>query len=293
MVMVFNEINNEDDLLRLIINPKKSESHYLEFKSILKDKPSDLTKEVTAFANASGGVIIYGIIEDENHLAKESKWLELGDTQHKIEDQILSWVQPKFTNYQIKTIQNSNDFNKGIFLIDIKKGSQTPYMNSEKIHYIRREKKSEPMNAQEIREALFRSGLFDALLLELKDNKQLVDDFIKNYGKLTDVYKEVKTTTDYYKAIQLALYPFKTEAWRALTYSGLLSTIQEISELLINLYQAIYKVNNIIDVSKFGYRRIITQQEQPSYYILTVINQIIVIEIKNKIESILKYFLEK
>jgi hypothetical protein len=295
MKMSFDEIQSIDDIYRFFINSKRSESHYLEYKKEIKNKPADLTKEVVAFANASGGMIIFGIEEERNHLPKKEHYMELMNKQHIIEDHILTHIQPRFskTIYRIKSIPNPDNELEGILLVQVEKGDDGPYMNSEKIHYIRREKKSEPMTSQEIRDAIFRSGLFDALILELRDNSQLIEDFLKKIHEIKDKYPETFSDDEHSKNIQAIIFPFKTEAWKAITYSGLLSIIQQNSAQLIELYQSIYQVNQIIDVLKFGHRRIITQEKQSSYYILTVIESTIRQEIKGKLENILKSFTEK
>lgn len=294
--MSFDEIQTIDDIYRFFIESKRSESYYLEYKKEIKNQPADLTKEVVAFANASGGMIIFGIEEERNHLPKKEHYMELMSKQHIIEDHILTHIQPRFSKaiYRIKSIPNPDNELEGILLVQVEKGDDGPYMNSEKIHYIRREKKSEPMTSQEIREAIFRSGLFDALILELRDNSQLIVNFLKKIHEIKDKYPEALSDDNHFKDIQAIIFPFKTEAWKAITYSGLLSIVQQNSAQLIELYQSIYQVNQIIDALKFGHRRIITQQEkQSSYYILTVIENIIRQEIKGKMENILKSFTEK
>jgi predicted HTH transcriptional regulator len=60
---------NENELQR-IVDEKTQESSYLEFKrgdalDTQDNKKSELVKDVTAFANANGGRIIYGIGEEK------------------------------------------------------------------------------------------------------------------------------------------------------------------------------------------------------------------------------------
>ncbi|MCE7743841.1 MAG: hypothetical protein GPJ52_01775 [Candidatus Heimdallarchaeota archaeon] len=139
--------------------------------------------------------------------------------------------------------------------------------------------------------AMFRSGLFDALILELRDNSQFIEDFLIKSHEIKDKYDERPPIDVHYLYTQAIIFPFKTEAWKAITYSGLLSIVQQNSAQLIELYQSIYQVNQIIEALKFGHRSIVTQQKkQSSYNIVVVIESMIKQEIKGKIENILKSF---
>lgn len=291
--MSFDEIQTMNDIQRLFILPKKSESHYLEYKKIIKGG-IQVTTEVAAFANASGGLVVFGIdVDTKTKLPIRTNPLTIKDNETDL-DNYIDAIQPRIFDYRIKVIPDTEDETLGVFFIEVKKGKLGPYMASDKRYYIRREKKSEPMNNQEVREAIFRSGLFDALILELKDNNQLIEDFLIKIHEIKDKYEEKAPINDRYKDIQAIIFPFKTEAWKAITYSGLLSVVQQNSTQLIELYQSIYQVNQIIEALKFGHRRIVTQQKkQSSYYILVVIESTIRQEIKGKIENILKSFTER
>ena len=291
--MLFDKIQSEEDLIELIIKPKRSESHYLEYKRELEKKPKSLTKAVTAFANASGGLLFFGIEEDENHLATKIHWLQIGNNQHTIENLILDYIQPKFPHYRIKPIHNSQDPGLGVFLVAIERGLNGPYMNSEKIHYIRRDKKSEPMNAQEIREAMFRVGLRNALIEELNWNlehaKQIENQRQKLQEATPDTNPPLKSNGMH---IYPAIIPFRTEAWKAVAYSGFYSLFQEKFALLIKLYNLIFEINYLIDYLKYGISRVQTQ-EHPYHENLMFLTQGKCFTIKTTVETILKRFKEE
>ena len=69
----------EDDINR-IVSEKWEESLNLEFKSSEElsntdPKKKEISKDVSAFANSAGGIIIYGI-QEENHVAEAVSFVD-------------------------------------------------------------------------------------------------------------------------------------------------------------------------------------------------------------------------
>ena len=64
----------KEDLQRLI-DEGVEENWQLDYKSSLalnKERKTEIAKDVSAFANSGGGIIVYGICEDEqNHLPEK------------------------------------------------------------------------------------------------------------------------------------------------------------------------------------------------------------------------------
>ena len=63
---------NINDLQALITNEVQESIHldYKDSRALNKSKRHEIAKDVSAFANSDGGVIIYGITEDQ-HLPKQ------------------------------------------------------------------------------------------------------------------------------------------------------------------------------------------------------------------------------
>lgn len=259
--MKYEEIKKIEDVQRLFIDTRRTESHYLEYKEKI-GRAKDVTKQVVAFANASGGLIIFGIKESDDHFPEGFNFMKLKDNQHTLENYILDTIQPKFLDYKIKGIEG-DDSSRGFFLVKVEKGLNSPYMNSEKIHYIRRDKKSEPMNAQEVREAMFRKGLRDALIEEIKYNKESSLKITKQDHPLHEVAKDkFKAKPDPKELdVRAAIIPFRTEAWKVVGYSGLFSIIQEKYSVFIELYNLIYEFNYLAELFKHDITRVQTQQK--------------------------------
>ncbi|MBY8993495.1 MAG: ATP-binding protein [Candidatus Heimdallarchaeota archaeon] len=287
-------IETYEDLCWLIDN-QVHESIELEFKRELhKEKnkgKNTLRKAVSALANTNGGQLIIGM-DEKDDIAFEICGISIPDYRHTLDNWIQLEIYSPIAKYEIDSIINKKNAQEKIYIIRVEKSRRAPHMFNYK-YYKRVETESKPMNNQEVREAMFRTGLRDALILEMKDNIKLIDDFSSNIRDIKHVYKEAPTENDHYKDVQAIIFPFKTEAWKAITYSGLLSIVQQYNEQLIELYNSIYQVNHIIDALKLGHRRICTQYSGGGFYILDVIQSIISIEIRDKLKKILKSFIEK
>jgi len=160
----------EEDIRRLIDNQRK-EATDLEYKrcdALVKNgkKPrekiiEDLSKDVSSFANAGGGTIIYGVIE-EGHLPKKidkgfnpakikREWI--GD----IEDIIDSNVEPKIDGLKIKQVElNRNNPGKVIYIIYILQSLQGAIQAKDYRYYQRRNFKAEPMEEYQVRDVMNR-----------------------------------------------------------------------------------------------------------------------------------------
>ena len=160
----------EEDIQRLIDNQRK-EATDLEYKrcdALVKNgkKPrekiiEDLSKDVSSFANAGGGTIIYGVIE-EGHLPKKidkgfnpakikREWI--GD----IEDIIDSNVEPKIDGLKIKQVElNRNNPGKVIYIIYILQSLQGAIQAKDYRYYQRRNFKAEPMEEYQVRDVMNR-----------------------------------------------------------------------------------------------------------------------------------------
>ena len=85
---MYNELRNDDDL-QLIIESETQESLHLDFKNSAAltrtdRSKTDISKDISSFANSDGGTIVYGLIEadhkasslDEGTAEIDKEWLE-------------------------------------------------------------------------------------------------------------------------------------------------------------------------------------------------------------------------
>jgi len=157
----------EEDIKRLIDN-QIQESSNLEYKRCdaliehgkqTRQKIIDeISKDVSSFANAEGGTIIYGVIEDKN-LPKDidggfdptivrREWLE---------DVIDSNVKPKIEGLRIKQIvSQSKSPGKVIYVIYVPQSLQGAIQANDQRYYQRRNFKAEPMEDYQVRDVMNR-----------------------------------------------------------------------------------------------------------------------------------------
>jgi hypothetical protein len=156
MSNIFNADSlQEQDILALIDNGAE-ESINLDFKAAgslenTESKKNELAKDISAFANSDGGVIIYGITEKE-HKAQSLSFIN-GNTTTKewIEQIINSRIQQKIQGIIIHPIRFGNDINQTIYVVKIPQSSNAPHYTSDRKFYRRYNFQSVPMEEYEIR----------------------------------------------------------------------------------------------------------------------------------------------
>jgi len=198
---------SQQDILDLV-NNSTEESIHLDFKSAgsldkTEIKKSEISKDVSAFANSDGGVIIYGILEDK-HLAKEISFIN-GNiyTKEWLEQIINSNIQQKLPDVKIFPIRFDGDISRSVYVVDIPSSTNGPHISKDKRYYRRYNFESVIMEEYEIRNFYLRKQLSDVVLhgvfvFALEDQnwaknqkyKFMVDVKVKNLSKTySDSYK--------------------------------------------------------------------------------------------------------
>jgi predicted HTH transcriptional regulator len=144
-----------EDILELIKNDVE-ESIYLDFKEAGALGKSDgirkeIAKDISAFANSDGGIIVYGI-KEINHKASELSFID-GDEFSKewIEQVINSSIQRHIPDLYIYPIRFDNSVNKTVYVIKIPKSVEAPHISKDKRFYKRFNFESAAMEEYEIR----------------------------------------------------------------------------------------------------------------------------------------------
>lgn len=134
----------EEDLQEIINNPEYREDDSVDYKEtfsifdISKDRTKDrqsaifeFRSDVCSFANAKGGCLVYGVMEDGNGVPKEIKGILIeGNNTDKFELSIKDWlspIEPRIPSYTVKFIQLKNE--KYIVIILVKHDSFAPYIH--------------------------------------------------------------------------------------------------------------------------------------------------------------------
>lgn len=143
------------DIENLIKNEVEENIH-LDYKAagaLSKDdgKKREITKDVSAFANSDGGIIVYGVSEKENKPIEISpidgktfskEWLE----------NVIQSIQPRIEDIKIYPIRVEKDINKSIYVVKIPRSENAPHMALDHRYYRRYNFKSVQMEDFEIRD---------------------------------------------------------------------------------------------------------------------------------------------
>ena len=154
----------EVDLLELI-STQAEESVYLDFKSAgaldkKDDKRAEIAKDVSAFANSDGGIIVYGMNE-ENHVAHSLSYID-GNvyTKEWIERVINNGIQRRIEGVNIYPIRVDGDVRKSVYVVSIPRSANAPHMCSKRhIYYKRYNFESVPMEEYEVRDLFNRAAI--------------------------------------------------------------------------------------------------------------------------------------
>ena len=142
--------------LKNLIQDQIEESINLDYKSAKSLDKSDtkkheISKDISAFANSDGGIIIYGM-QEENHKPKSIDFVD-GELFNKewLENVIDSNIQQKIQEIRIYPIRIDSDIKKTVYVVKIPASSEAPHISADKRFYRRFNFKSVPMEEYEVR----------------------------------------------------------------------------------------------------------------------------------------------
>ncbi len=146
--------NLDAEDLKKLVNNNVKESGNLEYKSIEFLGNSKLAKEVSAFLNTDGGVIIFGIEEDDDGSPRDLDLLEKNLDTERISQLISDNIDPYENNIRIFEIETYDD--KSAAVIEVPQSENPPHMSthSKNTYYIRLKNRSVPAPHGQV-EALF------------------------------------------------------------------------------------------------------------------------------------------
>ncbi|MDP2900081.1 MAG: ATP-binding protein [Candidatus Bathyarchaeota archaeon] len=144
-----------------LIKEKTPEDTYLDYKgkdSLINNKRNimEITKDVSSFANAGGGKIIYGVKQKG----------KIPDSYEEIENiqylkewmyQIINNIKPRIEDVEVIPIQTGNDPNCGLLMVIIPR-SYTVHQAVDNKYHKRSGDQSLPMEDYEVREGMFRGN---------------------------------------------------------------------------------------------------------------------------------------
>lgn len=176
------------DTLQYLIDNEVEENVHLDYKAgkaLKKDDKgkNEITKDISAFANSDGGIIIYGLAE-ENHKPSVFSPLDGNDFSKERLDQIIANIQPSIKGVTIFPIRLGGDVSQSVYVVKIPRSSNAPHMATDHRYYKRNNFQSVAMEDYEVRDLFTRA---DYPELEIDhcfcscDNEEKVLDEDDNY----------------------------------------------------------------------------------------------------------------
>ncbi len=194
---------NIDDITALIDN-EAEESVHLDFKAagaLSKDdkKKTEIAKDVSAFANSDGGIIVYGI-EERDHKAYALSYID-GNTYTKewLEQVIQDNIQRRIEGLEIFPIRENGDITKSIYIVKIPRSSNTPHMSADKCYYKRNNFRSVKMEEYEVRDLFYREATPNLTIngynfYQIERNNRYI-----TFGFIAQAYNDSNTIATLYK----------------------------------------------------------------------------------------------
>jgi len=174
-----------------MIRDQVQENIHLDYKAsraIAGASRGEIAKDVSAFANSDGGVLIYGV-EEEDHLPVrvDDGVSDEECSREWIENTITSRITPKVDEVRITPLPVSPG--RSLYVISIAKGFRGPHRSADKKYYKRHNFKSEPMEDYEINDVRNRRKRLSPLVtFEVGEYRRFVAAF--DVGNVSDVVAE-------------------------------------------------------------------------------------------------------
>lgn len=195
-----------------LIHAQAEESVYLEFKAgealdVTDAKKKEISKDVSAFANSDGGVVIYGLTE-EDHKAAGYAYVD-GNVFSKewLEQIINSKIKRRIPDLSIDVIRVGNKINQSVYVVKIPRSSEGPHMASDGRYYKRYNFESTRMEEYEVRDLFHRHADTKIKLLPLEFSGEVSQKNTKGKVKsyrlqvVIDVQNESQNIENTYKTI--------------------------------------------------------------------------------------------
>lgn len=144
------------DFIQSLIDNGIEESINIDFKagdalSKQDAKKKEISKDVSAFANSNGGIIIYGLSE-KKHKADSFAFVDGNEyTKEWLEQIISSTIQRNIDGLKIFPIRNAGKINESIYVVQIPESYNAPHMCKDQRFYKRYNFESVPMEEYEVR----------------------------------------------------------------------------------------------------------------------------------------------
>lgn len=210
----FEKTEYTENDLRYLIETQAEESTYLDFKAAgalekTNEKRAEIAKDVSAFANSDGGIIIYGINE-ENHVASNFSFIDGNEyTKEWIERVINDGIQRRITGIHIFPIRVNGDIKQTVYVVKIPRSANSPHMCVKRhVYYRRYNFESVPMEEYEVRDSFHRNTTPDLRIQDCHFYKTGEEDNYSHYDLFVSIINNGQCACGEYK-INIYLNDFK------------------------------------------------------------------------------------
>lgn len=147
--------------IKYLIENEVEENIHLDYKSsgaLAKDdkKRSEITKDVSSFANSDGGIIVYGLSEKE-HKPDSISYVDGSIFTKEWLENVINMIQPRIDGVQIVPVRNGSNIKESIYVVKIPRSQSAPHMAKDKRYYKRFNFSSEPMEDYEVKDIFCRA----------------------------------------------------------------------------------------------------------------------------------------
>lgn len=152
------------DRVQRMIEDGIEENLHLDYKAAgslakVPQKRDEIVKDVTAFANSDGGVIIYGVQEfsgqERSHLPEKITPINRADFSKEWLEQVISNAAPRIKGVHIHPITVPGAEDRCLYVVEIPKG-ETAHQSVDCKYYRRYNFESVPMRDHEVRDLMNR-----------------------------------------------------------------------------------------------------------------------------------------
>jgi predicted HTH transcriptional regulator len=199
------------EFIQSLIDNGVEESVNIDFKAsgaLSKEemKKKEISKDVSAFANSNGGIIVYGLSE-KDHKADSFSFID-GNvyTKEWLEQIISTTIQRNIEGLKIFPIRNKGNIKETIYVVQVPESIDAPHINKDKKFYRRYDFQSVVMEEYEIRNLYGRKSKADLKISTYNfSHRETFDDYeqfecsiaVLNCGDLED--SKYKLNTYFYE----------------------------------------------------------------------------------------------